>query len=240
MLKVAEKTTLGPDLVETRRLVSATGTFLASALRMASKRRASFCDPAVIVDCWRGSGQQGMDASEVLESLDGFREFLIDRRGVSNRTTKAYVSDVRGFADFLVASTADDTPTLQRNERSDLASSFLSWLRHEKRSSPATIRRKLVALTIYCRWRVERRRFGASPFEDHKLIVRVPKRLPRALSRGDTKTLLGSSRKAAASRDAETHVALQLLLATGVRIGEMCSSRRGRGWYRRSSNSDQR
>ena len=111
----------------------------------------------------------------------------------------------------------------QHSEPCDLPSLYLSWLRHQRKSSPATIRRKLVALTIYCRWRVERGRSQVSPFEDHKLVVRVPKRLPRALSRGDARTLLGSPSKTIVSRDAETDVALQLLLATGVRIGEMCS-----------------
>lgn len=164
-----------------------------------------------------------MRAAEVLESLDGFRAFLVDRRGASDRTTKAYISDVRGFARFLVAPSADDSAAAQTSERCDLPSLFLGWLRHQQKSSPPTIRRKLVALTIYCRWCVESGRSKVSPFEDHRLVVRIPKRIPRALSRGDAKTLLGSSRKGSVSRDAETSVALQLLLATGVRIGEMCS-----------------
>lgn len=180
-------------------------------------------DHAVIVAEQHGSGQQNMDAVEVLESLDEFREFLVDRRGVSDRTTKAYISDVRGFARFLVNPTADVGAGSQHNERCDIASSYLSWLRYQRKSGPANIRRKLVALTIYCRWRVERGRSEVSPFEGHKLVVRVPKRLPRALSRGDAKTLLGTSRKVSVSRDAKTTLALELLLATGIRIGEMCS-----------------
>jgi site-specific recombinase XerD len=164
-----------------------------------------------------------MFASEILESLDEFPEFLLDRRGASDRTTKAYVSDVRGFASFLVFQAAGEAAAPQHSEQCDLPSLYLSWLRHQRKSSPATIRRKLVALTIYCRWRVERGRSEVSPFEDHKLIVRIPKRLPRALSRADAKTLLGGPRETGGSSDAETNVALQLLLATGVRIGEMCS-----------------
>lgn len=164
-----------------------------------------------------------MDASEVLESVDEFGEFLVDKRGASDRTTKAYISDVRGLARFLVAQAAGVAAAPQFSEPSDLPSLYLSWLRHQRKNSPATIRRKLVALTIYCRWRVEIGRSEVSPFEDHKLVVRVPKRLPRALSRGDAKALLGSPRTAIVSRDPETNVALQLLLATGVRIGEMCS-----------------
>lgn len=168
-----------------------------------------------------------MDAAGVLESLDQFREFLVNRRGASDRTTKAYISDVRGYAGFLVAPSEDGISKVQSNECCDLPSLFLAWLRHQRKSSAPTIRRKLVALTIYCRWRVESGRSKSSPFENHRLVVRIPKRIPRALSRGDAKTLLGSSRKALVPSDRETKVALQLLLATGVRIGEMCSINAG-------------
>lgn len=164
-----------------------------------------------------------MDAAGVLESLGHFREFLVDRRGASDRTTAAYTSDVRCFARFLAAPPGGVTAPAQSNDCCDLPSLFLSWLRHRKKSSPSTIRRKLVALTIYCRWHVESGRSKTSPFEDHKLVVRLPKRIPRALSRGDAKTLLSTSRKASSQSDPETNIALQLLLATGVRVGEMCS-----------------
>lgn len=163
-----------------------------------------------------------MDAANVLESLDEFCEFLLDRRGASDRTIKAYSADVRSFGRFLIFQAlrpaSDSTPT-----ESELPSLFISWLRHQRKNGPATMRRKLVAVTIYFRWRVDRGRSGASPFETDKLVVRLPKRLPRALSRGDAKMLLGWVHKSRSSRDAETDVALRLLLATGIRIGEMCA-----------------
>ena len=101
------------------------------------------------------------------------------------------------------------------------------WLK-KQRNGPATIRRKLVALSIYFRWRVDIGLSSASPFDHEKLVVRIPKRLPRALSRSDTKTLLGSARRRrGVFHSSETNVALRLLLVTGIRIGEMCAINAG-------------
>lgn len=164
-----------------------------------------------------------MDAANVLESLGDFREFLVDRRGASDRTIKAYAADVRSFARFLVfqAKLANAAPA---QTESDLPRLFVSWLRHQKKNAPTTMRRKLVALTIYFRWRVERGRSEVSPFESDKMVVRVPKPLPRALSRSDAMMLLGSRHcKKSLPPDAETNVVLRLLLATGIRVGEMCA-----------------
>lgn len=164
-----------------------------------------------------------MDAVEVLGTLTEFSNFLVDRRGASDRTIKAYSADVRSFACFLTFHTGQENGSTNQ-AAPDLPSLFVSWLRHQRKNGPATMRRKLVALTIYFRWRVDKGRSEVSPFDTDKLIVRVPKRLPRALSRGDARMLLGGRyQRRFAARDGETNVALRLLLATGIRIGEMCA-----------------
>jgi integrase/recombinase XerD len=161
-----------------------------------------------------------MRAAEVLLSLESYSEFLRAGQGVSPRTVTAYLADVRSFACFLLSKpTSGD---LVGDDR--FVQSFVSWLRDQQKNGPASIRRKLVALTSYYRWRLKRGLSQSSPFEGADVTVRIPKRLPRALPRCEVTLLLasacGRSQPHTAGQD---DIALRLLVATGIRIGEMCS-----------------
>src|SRR5262245_60755392 len=156
-----------------------------------------------------------MQSTDILLSLASYSEFLRTAQGASARTVAAYSADVRSFARFLVSrSTA-----VEAASEEELVQAFVSWLRSEANNSPASIRRKLVALASYFRWRLKRGLSQSSPFDAANITVRIPKRLPRALPRCDVALLLSPQ----ASFGEQDGLALRLLVATGIRIGEMCS-----------------
>lgn len=164
-----------------------------------------------------------MHAAEVHESIATFKEYLSDRLGASERTIKAYSADVRSFARFLADELKNDECAVVI-QNGALPPRFVAWLRNSAKNGPATIRRKLISIGTYCRWRVLAGRSEHSPFEDARIVVRLPKRLPRALPRCDVTVLLAAGEAASRSvQDPDTSLALRLLLATGLRISEMCA-----------------
>ncbi len=105
---------------------------------------------------------------------------------------------------------------------SDLASEFVTWLRVKERNSPATAKRKMAALTIYFAWLVQKGAIAQSPIEGTNVEIRLPKRLPRAVPRQDVARLFQECR-VEERRLTDTELALRMLVATGVRISELCA-----------------
>ena len=115
--------------------------------------------------------------------LPGFEAWL---GGRSPATQKAYVGDVRGFADFMARMEVDGPAGVERlHLRRYLASLGTRKL------ARATIARKAAALRSYFSWLP---RQGRLP-EDPARSLRAPSgggRLPRVLSGGEVSTLLDS------------------------------------------------
>jgi site-specific recombinase XerD len=161
-----------------------------------------------------------MNAADVRESIHAFSAHLAGSTGSGDRTVKAYLSDVKNFALFLDTVGRESEPIIDAG----LIESFVAWLRRSRGNGPATIRRKVIALGSYFRWRIRSGLSTASPVEEAEIVVRVPKRLPRALARSDVALLLGrGDRRNPSQRRCKMDLALRLLLATGIRIGEMCA-----------------
>lgn len=164
-----------------------------------------------------------MISTEVFGSVQDFAIHLSEDLGSSDKTIKAYCADVRSFSRFL-ASTEQEPQCTLRDTKRDIPTQFVAWLRNKPKNGPATIRRKLVSLGAYFRWRVASGKSTTSPFEEVRIPIRMPKRLPRALPRCDVTMLLTAGKRAYQNQKMrETYIALQLLIATGLRIGEMCS-----------------
>lgn len=113
----------------------------------------------------------------------------------------------------------------------------------EKKYSPASIRRKIVTLRVFCSYWVRRGTLTESPFWRVKLSFGRIEQLPRALTRGEMSALLGQARKTYLTAklshkpNATTEACneqssfgqysplrnlalLDLLFATGMRVGE--------------------
>lgn len=160
-----------------------------------------------------------MSPDTVIASLPAFSTHVTSTLGRSPQTAKAYVSDVRCLARFLHHPSAAAAVGVA----SELATAFVAWLRVDERNGPATIKRKLAALSIYFAWRMRTGALATPLFDDSGVEIRLPKRLPRAMPRHDVVRLLQSCEPSSKQIDRDTELALRLLVATGVRISELCS-----------------
>lgn len=163
-----------------------------------------------------------MNPEIVIASLSDFSSHVSSTLGRSRHTAKAYVSDVRSLARFLRHAAKGEasagTPAL------DLAAAFVTWLRVDEGNCSATVKRKMAALHIYFTWMIRSGSIERSPIEGSVVEIRLPKRLPRAVARQDVVRLFESCRPVDDVKgDRDMDVALRLLVATGVRISELCA-----------------
>jgi integrase/recombinase XerC len=148
--------------------------------------------------------------------LSGFDAWLSGRAAA---TRKAYVGDVRAFAEWMARS---DVAGPDRVDRLHLRR-YLASLGTRKLAR-ATVARKAAALRCYFSWLVRQGRLGADPARS----LRAPSgggRLPRVLSAGEVGALLDVA--APTALDRRDLAVLELLYAAGLRVSELCGLDRG-------------
>ena len=137
-------------------------------------------------------------------------------RRLSANTLSAYAQDLKEFSSRLgelhIASVTGE----------DLVR-FVTYLRETRKLAPATIKRRVACLKGLFGWLRRRGIIPANPFLEVELRVRVPDRLPRSLGPGAAKLLL----EAADASPTLTRLSVRLLLATGMRVGELATLRIG-------------
>lgn len=166
-------------------------------------------------------------------------EFLNGYFSTHNRRPKtrmAYSSDLAQFQKF----------TGKNVELRSLDGALIErWAAHlrERKYSPASIRRKIVVLKVFCSYWVRRGELPESPFWRVKLSFGRIEQLPRTLTETEMQSLLAQARRnhtAARRSSAETNprqirsgaaspryralrnlALVDLLFATGMRVGEV-------------------
>jgi integrase/recombinase XerD len=141
-----------------------------------------------------------------------------DERGVGHHTLRAYAQDLRTFARFRKQHQLTDPLS-----KDDILA-YHRHLRDELNAKPATIERPLVTLKSYFACRADRNSALPSPFEDVRIAVRIPRRLPRPIERDTLKTILRSEIGPTSAQPADQEVTLlmiKLLIVTGLRISEL-------------------
>jgi integrase/recombinase XerD len=92
---------------------------------------------------------------------------------------------------------------------------------------PTTVKRRIATLKVFFRWLAQNRLMTANPFHGLDAPIRLPRRLPRALSSHDMALLLRHSRRGLSGSDGgtfaalSTHFILITLFTTGLRVGEL-------------------
>lgn len=152
-------------------------------------------------------------------TIRAFLTFLEVERGASKDTIRAYSSDLRQFVGFLRS-----FPRFQKKswlpdhvEAQDLRL-FLGWL-DRKREKKTSIARKLAAIRSLYRF-LELRRQGASNPTVHVRSPKLPKPLPRVLSKEEAGILMEqpTDSSTASYRD---RAILESLYSTGARVSEL-------------------
>ena len=145
------------------------------------------------------------------------------RKGLSLHTQRAYRQDLRDYGAWLRRIEGRDP--LDR----DSVAGWISNL-HDRRLAPASIKRRIACLKVTFGWLEDEERIASNVFHTLKTRIRLPRRLPRDLTKDELRALFARAAAQARSRPrdvprATLHLGLELLFATGVRIGELCGIR---------------
>ena len=151
--------------------------------------------------------------------VDLFLTYLINERGCSPHTIKAYSEDLSAFVTFLEQK-GDIVSFPQHVERNRLRA-FLAD-QNSKGTSKRTLGRRLSGLRSFYKFMVKRKIVENSPLEGiHN--PKMPRTLPKCLSESEVRTLVESV-SGAHWLDARDRCILELLYGAGVRVSELVGS----------------
>jgi len=151
-------------------------------------------------------------------SVCNFLRHCAVERLLSEHTVRAYTQDLDDFRKFLGADVAPaDIAPLQLQ-------GYLNDMLGRRKLAAASVRRRAACLRAFFRFTAERDGF-VDPFAALKLQLPRRKRLPRTLSRPEVSSLMTSLAHRTGPRsesDDTLALAVSLMVATGIRIGELC------------------
>ena len=152
----------------------------------------------------------------IRRNLDFFETFLTLERGAGANTVHAYITDLRGFADFCESIGVADIKDVTR----EIIIDFLSYLQEERAEVSTTLARKLISIKLFFRFLLQEKLLDHDPTE----IMESPRLwnyLPGFLSTDEVERLL--SVYPALSKDPllqRNRVILETLYASGLRVSE--------------------
>lgn len=152
-------------------------------------------------------------------------------KSLSANTIRAYDQDISDFCRFAGPRTDPSTVT------SEQIASYLQTLSGHRKLSAATARRRMACLKCFFSWLQATSAIERTPFADLRLSIKLPRRLPRTVTRHELKQMTAavSSRtgdrawrnepRAPAMSPTDprttTYLAIMLMAATGIRVGEL-------------------
>jgi integrase/recombinase XerD len=148
----------------------------------------------------------------------GFLSYCRHERRLSPLTLAAYESDIDDARRYF-GSNAQMSKLC-----SDRLKDYLASLNGDRGLSVATVRRRFATLHGLFGWTFVDAP-ADNPFATWKPRLKKPRRLPKALSNAEVRHLLQSPGARDAGLGADTHLVILLLVATGLRISELCSLR---------------
>ncbi|PLX40963.1 MAG: hypothetical protein C0608_07515 [Deltaproteobacteria bacterium] len=146
-------------------------------------------------------------------------------KNLSRHTLRAYRADLDDFISFM-GSTAKITECDKERFRE-----YLLYLSNQRGLKETSSKRRFACLKAVFSWLEEEELLNENPFHKYKVRIKLPARLPRALTLTEAKKLLGYAKRAADSggekltQELSTQVAIEIMLATGIRVGELVSIR---------------
>ena len=153
--------------------------------------------------------------------IEAFLQYLAKDKGYSQNTLAAYRNDLAQMAAFIAAEQAKGIIT----SYDGLLKSYLLKLR-EKRYSVATTARKVASAKSFFKFMVDSGRIRENPAQNLP-SPQVRKRALQFLSPSEYQKLLGEAAKLSTPEARRDAVMLELLYATGLRIGELVALNTG-------------
>ena len=154
------------------------------------------------------------------ELLDTFQDYLEGERNLSIHTTRAYVGDLASLLSHLQNLGIDEISKLELLH-------IRSWLANQqvKGSSRTTISRRVVSIRLFTKWAVKNKYLA----QDVAFSLATPKAhrtLPEVLGVEDAKTAMDSLALRAGEEESPQSLRdvamVELLYASGARVGELC------------------
>jgi len=146
-------------------------------------------------------------------------------------TLKAYQQDLDSFIEF-----SREPETIISEIGPETIQTFTKYQLDEKNAKATTVRRRIACLKTFFKWAKHNRFLENSPFEEIQISIRTPKRLPRHLNKkevclltkaaleklnGRADDLLKVARHDPTNPALTTYAAINLMTATGIRVGEL-------------------
>jgi integrase/recombinase XerD len=151
---------------------------------------------------------------DMQNEFDQFLQHCGVERRLSECTISAYQFDLLDFRKWLPRDRS-----LCAARETDLRS-YLDDMVSLRSLSAATVRRRMACLRGFFRYQVEQGR-GDNPFYNWQPKLPRRKRLPRALARSEVISIL-ETRSRGRNGSQDIQAALCLMVATGLRVGELC------------------
>jgi site-specific recombinase XerD len=147
---------------------------------------------------------------DVRQVCNDFLAYCRQEKHLSPNTLAAYRQDLTEYQRFGDIAQIDDITGVH-------VVAYVGHLTNVRRLAPASIKRRLACLRAACGWLVRKRGLTVNPFTEVQIQIRIPARLPRCLSNQDIAALLSATE----GTNTTTCLSLHLLLATGIRVGEL-------------------
>lgn len=158
----------------------------------------------------------------VSEAAVAYMGRLKATRAPSEHTLRAYASDLRSYSDFIVSRRLCPT-----KEATLLA--YADHLTAERAAAPRTLRRRMACLRGFYKDLVRTGALKRSPFARLEIQLPRARSLPRGITRGEAAQLANAAWLALGRRGSLEQrcigAAVLVLLATGVRVGELVQLR---------------
>lgn len=154
-------------------------------------------------------------------ATEEFLRFCALERQLSTHTIQAYSADLADFRKWLGRDAEVSEIT------TDTLKEYLEHLVGARKLSVATVRRRFACLRKFFR-RLADRGHAGNPFADWRPLLPRRKRLPRTLTRTEASSLLQTCATSASMMHHTQTVfrpIVQLMIATGMRVGELCKLR---------------
>lgn len=162
------------------------------------------------------------------KAIDCFLDHCRIAKRLSPNTLRAYETDLLDFS--IHVGTESRAVSIDKD-------ALLRYARHlfdERGLKETTVRRRMAAIKVMFKWLEREQAIPLSPFHQLDFAVRLPRRLPRALTAEDMRRLLESAEAEGEARTSDgrrNHSAVLLnfvvvcLFTTGLRIGELVGVR---------------
>jgi site-specific recombinase XerD len=151
----------------------------------------------------------------VSTAIDAFLRYCADEKHLAPNTINAYRQDLAEFRTHIGASRR-----IMAIRPADILV-YRNQLSSVRGLSNATVKRRLACLRALFAWLVRRSNLAKSPFAAIDLRIRIPARLPRCLNIRDLRRFMLYR----TVHGVDTALAAALLVATGMRVGELAALR---------------